>query len=101
MNGAHVVLLFWKPPSSKGVIGAPNEQLVGFERVEVKRGKTQNVTLSLDVCKELTLVDAEGNRKLIIGQHTLFAGSNSEHRIRHHFVVRQAGNANVGSSSSM
>ncbi|OMO63382.1 hypothetical protein COLO4_32521 [Corchorus olitorius] len=101
MNGAHVVLLFWKPPSSKGVTGAPNEQLVGFERVDVKRGKTQNVTLSLDVCKELTLVDAEGNRKLIIGQHTLFAGSTNEHRIRHHFVVRQAGNANVGSSSSM
>ncbi|XVE93503.1 hypothetical protein REPUB_Repub01dG0198200 [Reevesia pubescens] len=92
-NGDHVVLLFWKPPSSGGVTGTPNVQLVGFERLEVKRGKTQNVTMSLDVCKELTLVDAEGNRKLVIGQHTLFAGSTSEHQVRHHFIVRKAGNA--------
>ncbi|XVF44988.1 hypothetical protein PTKIN_Ptkin02bG0169400 [Pterospermum kingtungense] len=101
MNGSHVVLLFWKPPSSGGVTGAPNLQLVGFERVEVNRGKTQTVTISLDVCKELTLVDAEGKRKLVIGQHTLFVGSSSEHQVRHHFVVRQAGNATVEGFVSM
>ncbi|WRX15591.1 Glycoside hydrolase, partial [Theobroma cacao] len=101
MNGAHVVLLFWKPPSSRVVTGAPNVQLVGFERLEVKRGKTQNVTMSLGVCKEFTLVDAEGNRKLITGQHTLFVGSTSEYQVRHHFVVRQAVNASVEGSVSM
>ncbi|XP_022727079.1 probable beta-D-xylosidase 5 isoform X1 [Durio zibethinus] len=101
MNGAHVILLFWKPPSSGGVTGAPNVQLVGFERLEVKRGKTQNVTMSLDVCKDLSLVDAEGKRKLVIGQHTLFAGSASENQIRHHFIVRQAGNASVEGFVSM
>ncbi|XVE49324.1 hypothetical protein DITRI_Ditri01bG0073600 [Diplodiscus trichospermus] len=95
MNGTHVVLLFWKPPSSGGVTGAPNVQLVGFERVEVKRGKTQNVKMSLDVCKDLSLVDVDGKRKLVIGQHTILVGSASERQLRHHFVVRQAGNASA------
>ncbi|KAE8669409.1 Beta-xylosidase/alpha-L-arabinofuranosidase 1 [Hibiscus syriacus] len=92
MDGAHVVLLFWKPPSLTEVTGAPNKQLIGFERVEVKQGETKKVTMSLNVCKDLTLVDAEGKRKLIIGQHTLFVGSNTESQVRHHFVVSQAGN---------
>ncbi|TYI88139.1 hypothetical protein E1A91_D04G185800v1 [Gossypium mustelinum] len=91
MDGAHVVLLFWKPPSTKGVTGAPNMQLIGFERVGVKKGKTKNVTVSLNVCKDLSLVDVEGKRKLVIGQHTIFVGTTSEHQVRHHFVVRQAG----------
>lgn len=102
MNGSHVVLLFWKPPSSGGVIGAPNVQLVGFERLNVNRGKTKTVIMSLDLCKDLTLVDAEGKRKLVIGQHTLFVGSNSEHQVKHHFVVRQAaGSASVEGFVSM
>ncbi|KAK8993565.1 hypothetical protein V6N11_033658 [Hibiscus sabdariffa] len=91
MNGDHVVLLFWKPPSSN-ITGAPIKQLVGFERVEVKKWKTKKVTMSLDVCKDFTLVDAEGKRKLVIGQHTLFVGSTSERQVRHHFIVRQADN---------
>ncbi|KAH9655683.1 hypothetical protein KPL70_022397 [Citrus sinensis] len=40
---SHVVLMFSKPPSAS-VAGAPNVQLVGFERVDVKRGKIKNVT---------------------------------------------------------
>ncbi|KHG29436.1 putative beta-D-xylosidase 5 -like protein [Gossypium arboreum] len=91
MEGAHVVLLFWKPPSTKVVTGAPNMQLIGFERVRVKKGKTKYVTMSLNVCKDLSLVDVEGKRKLVIGQHTIFVGTTSEHQVRHHFVVRQAG----------
>ncbi|KAE8661003.1 Beta-D-xylosidase 4 [Hibiscus syriacus] len=94
MDGTHVVLLFWKPPSSN-ITGAPNKQLVGFERVEVKKGKTKKVTMNLDVCKDFTLVDAEGKRKLVIGQHTLFVGSSSEHQLKHHFVVRQTGNVGL------
>lgn len=100
MDGAHVVLLFWKPPSTKGVTGAPNMQLVGFERVEVKKGKTKNVTVSLNVCKDLSLVDVEGKRKLVIGQHTIFVGTTSEHQVRHHFVARQAGDESGEASVS-
>ncbi|GMY38685.1 putative beta-D-xylosidase 5 [Fagus crenata] len=44
-DGTHVVLVFWKPARSAEVNGAPNVKLVGFERVEVKRGKTESVTV--------------------------------------------------------
>lgn len=94
-DGSHVVLVFWKPASSEEVRGAPNVQLVGFERVKVKRGKTESITVSVDVCKGLSLVESEGKRKLIVGQHTIFVGSSSDHQVRHRFNVRLAGNGGV------
>ncbi|KAL7002903.1 putative beta-D-xylosidase 5 [Sarracenia purpurea var. burkii] len=88
MDGAHVVLVFWKPASSQGVVGTPNVQLVGFKRVEVKRGKTETVAVRIDVCKKLSLVGGDGRRKVVIGQHTLVVGSSSERPIRHHLDIR-------------
>ncbi|KAJ9175159.1 hypothetical protein P3X46_013738 [Hevea brasiliensis] len=38
-SGGHVVLVFWKPPNTTEVSGAPNVDLVGFSRVEVERGE--------------------------------------------------------------
>ncbi|KAK6916335.1 Glycoside hydrolase, family 3, N-terminal, partial [Dillenia turbinata] len=87
-DGAHVVLVFWKPSNSSGVSGVPNVQLVGFERVEVKKGKIESVKVKLDVCKELSVVDAEGIRKLVTGHHTLLVGSSSENQVKHHFNIR-------------
>ncbi|KAK6916336.1 Glycoside hydrolase, family 3, N-terminal [Dillenia turbinata] len=86
-DGAHVVLVFWKPSSTGGVSGVPNVQLVGFERVEVKKGKIESVKVKLDVCKELSVVDAEGIRKLVTGHHTLLVGYSSEHQVKHHFNI--------------
>lgn len=83
--------MFWKPASSGDVSGAPNVQLVGFERVEVKRGRVESVKITVDVCKGLSLVDSEGNRKLVIGQHTILVGSPSERQVRHHFNIRLSG----------
>ncbi|KAJ0011446.1 hypothetical protein Pint_33822 [Pistacia integerrima] len=100
MDGAHVVLVFWKPPSSV-VTGVPNVQLVGFERVEVRKGKTMNVTVRLDLCEGLSVVDSEGKRKLVMGQHILIIGSPSERRVRHHVNVRVAKSENEGVSASM
>ena len=87
-DGSHVVLLFWKPASLKDLSGAPNLQLVAFERVEVLKGKTESVTVKVDVCKVLNLVDSEGKRNLITGQHTLIVGSTSERQVRHRLNVR-------------
>ncbi|GMY38770.1 putative beta-D-xylosidase 5 [Fagus crenata] len=87
-DGTHVILVFWKPASSAEVSGAPNVELVGFERVEVKSGKTESVTVKVDVCKGLSVVDSEGKRKLITGEHTILVGSLSEGQVRHHFNVR-------------
>ncbi|KAF2294442.1 hypothetical protein GH714_011441 [Hevea brasiliensis] len=81
MSGDHVVLAFWKPPNTTEVSSAPNIELVGFSRVEVKRGKTQNVTVTVDVCKRLSLADSEGKRKLVTGQHTFIIGSSSERQV--------------------
>ncbi|XP_043712724.1 probable beta-D-xylosidase 5 [Telopea speciosissima] len=88
MDGSHVVLMFWKPPSPVVVNGPPNTQLIGFERVEVKRGKSETVRLQVDVCKDLTMVDVEGKRKLALGQHTLMVGSSSEHQVKHYLYLR-------------
>lgn len=85
-----MVLVFWKPASSKNVSGEPNVQLVGFETVEVKKRKTEYVTLKVDVCKRLNLVDSEGKRKLVTGQHTFLVGSPSERQVKHYLNVRLA-----------
>ncbi|KAF8406210.1 hypothetical protein HHK36_008295 [Tetracentron sinense] len=98
-DGDHVVLLFWKPPTSKRVNGTPNRQLIGFERVEVKRGKVEMVKLGVDVCKDMSVADGEGKRKLVSGHHTLVLGSSSEHQVRHHLSLRLSGSEREGSSS--
>lgn len=93
MNGDHVVLLFWKPPLRLGVavMGAPNLQLVGFDRVGTKVGAAKTVTLILDVCKDLSLVDVEGKRRLVTGHHELVLGSASEQQMKHSFSLKLSG----------
>lgn len=100
-DGNHVVLVFWKPASADGVSGTPNLQLVGFGRVELKRGKSGVVKVGVDVCKDLSVVDGEGKRKLVIGQHTLVVGSSSEHQVRHRFNMILAESEDEGGFSAM
>ncbi|XP_052210597.1 probable beta-D-xylosidase 5 [Diospyros lotus] len=88
VDGTHVVLVYWKSASSSGVAGVPNQQLVGFERVEVKKGKTESVSVKIDVCKDLSVADGEGQRKLVTGQHTLLVGSASERQVKQHFSIK-------------
>ncbi|XP_059298660.1 probable beta-D-xylosidase 5 [Lycium ferocissimum] len=87
MDGSHVVLVFWKPTN---MTGAPNIQLVGFGRVWVKKGKTETVTIKLDVCKDFSLADAHGKRKIVSGLQTIMVGSSSERQVRHQFNIRVA-----------
>jgi beta-D-xylosidase 4 len=101
MNGDHVVLIFWKPPKSAEITGPPNMQLAAFDRVHVKKGNTNSITLAVDVCKGLSLVDSEGQRKLVTGQHTFIIGSSSEHQVRYHLIVRLAQNGRMGGFTFM
>lgn len=97
-SGSHVVLVFWTPPeSSKSIVGSgvPQKQLVGFGKVEVGRSMTEKVTVDIDVCKGLSLVDTDGKRKLITGHHKLVIGSNSDQQMIHHLNVRLAGDSTV------
>ncbi|KAG9144837.1 hypothetical protein Leryth_018972 [Lithospermum erythrorhizon] len=96
MDGSHVVLLFWKPASVRAISGLPNVQLVAFERVHVNTGKTEQVTLKVNVCKDLSVVDENGKRKLIMGQHVFIAGSSTERQVKHYFNIRIRGKLNVG-----
>ncbi|KAL6218985.1 hypothetical protein ACLB2K_012192 [Fragaria x ananassa] len=100
IDGSHVVLAFWRPPSSQGLIGAPNLQLVGFERVEVKNRETKSLTMRVDVCKGLNLVDSEGKRKLVTGLHTILVGSPSEQQVKHYLNVRLPEKHELSYSSS-
>lgn len=87
-NGTHVVLLFWKPPNSSDVNGLPRQQLIGFDRVQVTTGQVKHLSLKVNVCRDLNVVDGEGKRKLLVGAHTLVLGSSSERQVRHQIYVK-------------
>ncbi|KAL5213764.1 hypothetical protein ABZP36_002916 [Zizania latifolia] len=69
--GRHTVFLFSSPPS---VHNAPAKHLLGFEKVSLEPGQAGVVAFKVDVCKELSVVDELGNRKLALGSHTLHVG---------------------------
>ncbi|TVU16304.1 hypothetical protein EJB05_39861 [Eragrostis curvula] len=69
--GAHAVLLFSSPPS---VHNAPAKRLLGFEKVRLEPGQAGVVAFKVDVCKDLSVVDELGNRKVALGSHTLHVG---------------------------
>ncbi|KAF7842627.1 beta-xylosidase/alpha-L-arabinofuranosidase 2 [Senna tora] len=71
MSGSHTVFLFFSPPD---VHNAPQKHLVGFEKVFLA-GKSEGfVRFKVDVCKDLSVVDELGNRKVVLGQHWLHVG---------------------------
>ncbi|KAF0890815.1 hypothetical protein E2562_004299 [Oryza meyeriana var. granulata] len=71
MAGRHTVFLFSSPPS---VHNAPAKHLVGFEKVSLEPGQAGVVAFKVDVCKDLSVVDELGNRKVALGSHTLHIG---------------------------
>lgn len=80
MAGGHTVFLFSTPPS---VHNAPRKQLLGFEKVVLGAEGVGNVVFRVDVCKDLSVVDELGNRKVGLGSHILHVGS-----LKHSLSVR-------------
>ena len=74
-DGAEVVQLYVKDMISSVVV--PNMQLRGFAKVFLRAGKTQTVSIELDVAK-LGLYDI--NMKYVVepGDFTIFVGSSSK-----------------------
>ncbi|RWW10687.1 hypothetical protein GW17_00025759 [Ensete ventricosum] len=70
--GSHTVFLFSTPPA---VHGAPRKHLLGFEKVFLGPKAAGLVVFKVDVCKDLSVVDELGNRKLALGSHVLHLGS--------------------------
>ncbi|KAJ1402269.1 Immunoglobulin-like fold [Sesbania bispinosa] len=80
MSSSHTVFLFSTPPA---VHNAPQKQLLGFEKVQL-RGKSEAlVSFKVDVCKDLSVVDELGNRKVALGEHLLHVGN-----LKHPLSVR-------------
>ncbi|KQJ84878.1 beta-D-xylosidase 4 [Brachypodium distachyon] len=71
MAGAHTVLLFSSPPA---VHNAPAKHLLGFEKLNLEPGQAGVAAFKVDVCKDLSVVDELGNRKVALGGHTLHVG---------------------------
>ncbi|KAK1278037.1 hypothetical protein QJS04_geneDACA020205 [Acorus gramineus] len=80
MDGSHVVFLYSSPPA---VHNAPKKQLLAFERVTLGAQREGVVAFRVDVCKDLSVVDELGNRKVGIGSHVLHVGN-----LKHSLSVR-------------
>lgn len=72
MDGSHTIFLFSTPPA---VHNSPKKHLLGFEKVFLGSQNEGLVKLRVDVCKDLSLVDEFGSRKLALGLHVLHVGS--------------------------
>lgn len=72
MAGSHTVFLYFTPPA---VHNAPQKHLIGFEKVWVEGNGKGVVKFSVDLCRDLSVVDEVGNRKVALGAHTLHVGN--------------------------
>jgi beta-glucosidase len=68
--GDEVVEIYLTHP---GVDGAPLRALAGFQRVHVEAGATQHVQVTISN-RQLSVVDAEGNRKIVPGDLSVWVG---------------------------
>jgi len=71
-EGTQTVFLFTTPPE---VHGSPRKQLLGFEKIRLGKKEETVVRFKVDVCKDLSVVDEIGKRKLALGHHLLHVGS--------------------------
>ncbi len=67
-DGDEVVELYIQKPQAPA-----RWALAGFQRVHLKAGDSQTVTLTVDA-RALSQVDVKGNRKVVPGIYTLYAG---------------------------
>lgn len=72
MDGGHVVMLFSRVP--KVIKGAPEKQLVGFDRVHTISYGSTTTSIVVDPCIHLSIADEYGKRILPLGDHRLLLG---------------------------
>jgi beta-D-xylosidase 4 len=79
-SGSHTVFLFSSPPA---VHNSPQKHLVGFEKVFLNAQTGRHVRFKVDICKDLSVVDELGSKKVALGEHVLHIGS-----LKHSMTVR-------------
>ncbi|KAJ9552104.1 hypothetical protein OSB04_016149 [Centaurea solstitialis] len=72
MSGSHSVLLFSRPP--RVIDKSPTKQLLDFKRIQLSPFERNTVNFTIDVCKQLSVVDEDGDRMLPLGNHVLQIG---------------------------
>ncbi|KAL9350978.1 hypothetical protein Peur_058233 [Populus x canadensis] len=80
ISGSHTVFLFSSPPA---VHNSPQKHLVGFEKVFLNAQRGRHVRFKVDICKDLSVVDELGSKKVALGEHVLHVGS-----LKHFLSVR-------------
>ncbi|KAL0701058.1 hypothetical protein Bca4012_057180 [Brassica carinata] len=71
-EGSNTVFLFMTPPA---VHRSPVKHLLAFEKVLLGKKEKAVVSFKVDVCKDLSVVDETGKRKIALGKHVLHVGS--------------------------
>ncbi|KAG2300684.1 hypothetical protein Bca52824_037156 [Brassica carinata] len=71
-EGSHTVFLFMTPPA---VHRSPVKHLLAFEKVRLGKKEKTVVRFTVDVCKDLSVVDETGKRKIALGEHVLHVGN--------------------------
>ncbi|KAI4318697.1 hypothetical protein MLD38_032372 [Melastoma candidum] len=71
IKGVHTVFLFSSPPA---LHQAPQKHLLAFEKVSLSPASEMSVRFFVDVCKDLSIVDEAGHRKVALGTHVLHIG---------------------------
>ncbi|KAG6571697.1 Beta-xylosidase/alpha-L-arabinofuranosidase 2, partial [Cucurbita argyrosperma subsp. sororia] len=79
-SGSHTVFLYSSPPSMDN---SPQKYLLGFEKVSLGAGGETVVRFKVDVCKDLSVADEVGSRKVLLGLHVLHVGT-----VKHSLNVR-------------
>ncbi|CAN6382042.1 unnamed protein product [Urochloa humidicola] len=71
-DGAHTVMVYHAAPAASG--GAPERQLVAFEKVHVAAGGVARVEVGIDVCEGMSVAGRDGERRIPVGEHRLVIG---------------------------
>lgn len=69
LDGSQVVLLFSQVP--KPFKGAPEKQVIGFDRVHALSYRKAETSILVDPCQHLSIVNEQGSKILPLGDHTL------------------------------
>ncbi|KAG2300681.1 hypothetical protein Bca52824_037153 [Brassica carinata] len=71
-DGSHTVFLFTTPPA---VHRSPVKHLLAFEKVHLGKKEKAVVKFTVDVCKDLSVVDETGKKKIALGRYVLHVGN--------------------------
>ncbi|XP_052195965.1 probable beta-D-xylosidase 6 [Diospyros lotus] len=71
VDGSHVVMLFSRGPKSSEMEGAPEKQLIWFDRIHTIARRSTEISVTINPCEHFSFADVHGRRTLPLGNYTL------------------------------